>query len=95
MELTHLLREPIAEPNELISQPGQPTGAAPGSPRKIRILTERAARREPLFHPLDGPNCLPAPEPVQEAPAEQEEIVFELVLPWRDLVGQAARLSGS
>jgi hypothetical protein len=37
-----------------ISRPGEPTNAAPGSERKIRILTERAARREPLFHPLDG-----------------------------------------
>jgi hypothetical protein len=34
--------------------PGEPTDAAPGSERKIRILVERAARHEPLFHPLDG-----------------------------------------
>jgi hypothetical protein len=37
-----------------LSLPGEPTNAAPGSERKIRILTERAARREPLFHPQDG-----------------------------------------
>lgn len=36
------------------SRPGEPTNAAPGSPRKIRILMERAARREALFHPHDG-----------------------------------------
>lgn len=34
--------------------PGEPTDAPPGSERKIRIMIERAARREPLFHPLDG-----------------------------------------
>jgi hypothetical protein len=39
---------------EPISRPGEPTTASPGSARKIRVLMERAARREPLFHPLDG-----------------------------------------
>jgi hypothetical protein len=34
--------------------PGEPTGAAPGSEEKIRVLIQRAARREPLFHPNDG-----------------------------------------
>lgn len=34
--------------------PGEPTDAAPGSERKIRVLIERAARHEPLFHPQDG-----------------------------------------
>ncbi len=38
----------------MISRPGEPTNAAPGSERKICILTERASRREPLFHALDG-----------------------------------------
>jgi hypothetical protein len=47
MEETPVLREPI-------SQPGEPTTAAPGSPRKIRVLMERATRREPLFNPRDG-----------------------------------------
>jgi hypothetical protein len=63
------LREPL-------SRPGEPTNAPPGSPRKIRILMERAARREPLFHPQDGrvgrrklPE--PGPEPLAEkAPAQ-------------------------
>jgi hypothetical protein len=41
-------------PREPISRPGEPTDAAPGSARKIRVLTERATRREPLFHPLDN-----------------------------------------
>src|SRR5687767_12671696 len=36
------------------SLPGEPTEALPGSEKKIRIMTERAARREQLFHPLDG-----------------------------------------
>jgi len=34
--------------------PGEPTKAAPGSEEKIRVLIQRAARREPLFHPNDG-----------------------------------------
>ena len=44
------------EPTALgsISRPGEPTNAPPGSERKIRVMTERATRREPLFHPLDG-----------------------------------------
>jgi hypothetical protein len=35
---------------------GEPTNAAPGSPKKILVLMERAQRREPLFHPDDGPH---------------------------------------
>jgi hypothetical protein len=44
------------EPNALgsLSRAGEPTNAAPGSERKIRIMTERASRRESLFHPMDG-----------------------------------------
>lgn len=42
-----VLREPA-------SRPGEPTDAPPGSPRKIRVLTERASRREALFHPKDN-----------------------------------------
>ena len=44
------------EPTALgsISRPGEATNAAPGSERKIRIMTERASRREPLFNPQDG-----------------------------------------
>jgi hypothetical protein len=37
--------------------PGEPTDALPGTERKIRILIERARRKEPLFHTLDGCNC--------------------------------------
>jgi hypothetical protein len=36
------------------SRPGQPTPAGPGSEHKIRVMIERALRREPLFHPKDG-----------------------------------------
>ncbi len=55
-------------PREPISRPGEPTDAAPGSQRKIRVLTERAARREALFHPQDNlqrrlPNAPPEEEP--------------------------------
>ncbi len=42
----------------------------PGSVNKIRVLTERAARREPLFHPEDNlKRALQTPE----AEAEAEE----------------------
>ena len=34
--------------------PGEPTVAGPGTERKILVMIERAMRREPLFHPLDG-----------------------------------------
>ncbi len=34
--------------------PGEPTPAGPGTERKILVMMERAMRREPLFHPLDG-----------------------------------------
>lgn len=33
--------------------PDEPTRARPGSEEKIRVLTERAARRQSLFHPRD------------------------------------------
>jgi hypothetical protein len=36
------------------STPGQPTEGLPGTELKIRVMTERAGRREDLFHPLDG-----------------------------------------
>lgn len=39
---------------EVLSRPGEPTDAPPGSRRKIRVLMERAARRESLFHPNDN-----------------------------------------
>jgi hypothetical protein len=62
---------------ESISRPGEPTDASPGSARKIRVLMERAARREPLFHPQDNLKRLvpiissePGPEP--EAVTELE-----------------------
>jgi hypothetical protein len=32
----------------------EPTDALPGSEEKIRVLEERARRREQLFHPLDA-----------------------------------------
>jgi hypothetical protein len=43
----NLLREPV-------SRPGEPTSAPPGSATKIQVLTERASRREALFHPKDN-----------------------------------------
>ena len=44
---TKLQREPLL-------RPGEATEASPGSPPKIRVLTERASRRESLFHPGDN-----------------------------------------
>jgi hypothetical protein len=34
--------------------PQEPTSALPGTEQKILVMMERAARREQLFHPLDG-----------------------------------------
>jgi len=52
---------------EPLSRPGEPTDAPPGSARKIRVLTERASRREALFNPKDNlkrllPDAPPEPE---------------------------------
>ena len=59
------------------------TDAAPGSTRKISVLTERAARREALFHPQDNlkrilPNAVPEPDPIEDE-SEDMEIEAELV----------------
>jgi hypothetical protein len=63
--------EELSPSREPISRPGEPTPAAPGSPRKIRVLMERAARREPLFHPLDGTRRrVGAPPEPASAPVE-------------------------
>ncbi|MCS7160103.1 MAG: hypothetical protein RMJ19_06490 [Gemmatales bacterium] len=34
--------------------PAEPTSALPGTPDKIAVMAERAARGESLFHPLDA-----------------------------------------
>src|SRR5262245_29586055 len=58
---------------EPLSRPGEPTDAPPGSARKIRILTERASRREALFHPKDNlKRLLPSAPPEQELEAEPD-----------------------
>jgi hypothetical protein len=59
---------------EPVSQPGEPTSAPPGSAIKIRVLTERAARREALFHPQDNLKRL-LPNPPLDA--EDEDDLFE------------------
>jgi hypothetical protein len=60
---------------EPASRPGEPTTAAPGSATKIRVLMERAARREALFHPQDNlKRILPNP------PAEPEEPEYDAEL---------------
>jgi|ERR1700730_16034537 hypothetical protein len=40
--------------SRLVTPPVEPTAALPGSEQKIRVMTERAARRQQLFHPMDG-----------------------------------------
>jgi hypothetical protein len=63
---------------EPVSRPGEPTSAAPGSAVKIRVLTERASRREALFHPSDN---LQRALPNLEAEAELElELEAELTV---------------
>jgi hypothetical protein len=54
-----------------LTSPGEPTNAEPGSEQKIRVLIERARRREALFHPLDGVSkrwrpCSPNPSETPE-----------------------------
>lgn len=58
------------------SIPGQATDAPPGSPRKVRVLMERAARRESLFHPADNmKRLLPMPVgPAHAEPADEYDI---------------------
>ena len=41
--------------------PEAATAAAPGSEEKIRILMERAAKRQALFHPDDSTDAVGAP----------------------------------
>lgn len=82
-----LLREPL-------SRPGESTEAAPGSPAKIRVLTERASRREALFHPQDNlkrrlPNAPPEPADLDEVEiieVDEESFLEEEVLEM-DVVG--------
>jgi hypothetical protein len=65
---------------------GEPTEAAPGSDEKIRVLIQRAARREPLFHPNDGlklgtyrPEPPSAPPGATSAPLLRESLSEEPV----------------
>jgi hypothetical protein len=61
-----------------VSRPGEPTSAPPGSAIKILVLTERASRREALFHPKDNlKRALPVPEEDLELEAEADEVVYE------------------
>lgn len=41
--------------------PDVPTDAPPGSEEKIRILMERAAKRQALWHPKDAAGAVPVP----------------------------------
>jgi hypothetical protein len=72
------------------SRPGEPTSAAPGSAVKIRVLMERASRREALFHPGDN---LQRAFPNQEA---EPELEMELELELQSAPGEAyeAELAG-
>lgn len=60
------------QPREPASRPGEPTSAPPGSSRKIRVLMERAMRREALFHPGDNKKRRPAMKRRLRKQAEQE-----------------------
>jgi hypothetical protein len=64
---------------EPVSRPGEPTTAPPGSAGKIRVLTERASRREALFHPKDNlKRVLPNPrEEVEVLPIPDVEVEVE------------------
>ena len=49
----------------------EPTAALPGSEQKIRVMAERATRRQQLFHPMDGliGESAPRMAPLAEASA--------------------------
>jgi hypothetical protein len=64
-------------PRDPLSRPGEPTDAAPGSAAKIRVLTERASRREALFHPQDNLKRQPLAREA-EGPAEELDLEPEL-----------------
>ena len=51
--------------------PDCPTAAAPGSEAKILILTERAAMKQALFHPLDSTFDLPPLDALAESLAPE------------------------
>lgn len=61
------------------SVPGQATDAPPGSARKVRVLMERAMRREPLFHPGDNMKRI-LPMPTAEAAVGSDEDAFDVDL---------------
>jgi hypothetical protein len=54
--------------SRVATSPLEPTAALPGSEQKIRVMTERAALRQQLFHPMDGlvgqsgPQLAPLPD---------------------------------
>ncbi len=47
-------RRGVGNFNGLPPLPDQPTDALPGSEEKIRVLIDRAAKRQALFHPADA-----------------------------------------
>jgi hypothetical protein len=57
------------------SRRGEPTDASPGSEDKIRVMAERASRREPLFHPLDNLGPRPLTERAKWSAKQPEEPV--------------------
>jgi hypothetical protein len=70
----------ISLPRDPASRPGEPTEAAPGTATKIRVLTERATRRESLFHPKDNLKRVPlVREPEEPAEVMEEEFEVDLV----------------
>jgi hypothetical protein len=66
-------------PRDPLSRPGEPTDAPPGSVRKIRVLTERASRREALFHPQDNLKRQPLEAPADPPDGADQEIDADLV----------------
>jgi hypothetical protein len=45
----------IGDFNGHVELASEPTGAVPGSPEKVRVLMQRARRRQALWHPADAP----------------------------------------
>src|SRR5262249_37651875 len=57
--------------------PGRPTKALPGGKEKLKVMQERAARGEALFHPEDA-RLTPSTEDDDEEEEEEEEGAMSL-----------------
>lgn len=66
-------QHPVSRKNQYISGdfsgraplPSAPTSAMPGTPEKVAVMRERAAKKQSLWHPLDA-HCVDAALPADD-----------------------------